>query len=66
MKALKTKLSGRTTLILLAVNWITLIVLTVWFLGEETEMSYKIVGTLLVGFFLQMKFLCDQLKKRTE
>ncbi|UKN00457.1 hypothetical protein K6119_12015 [Paracrocinitomix mangrovi] len=64
MKALKIKFSARTILTLLALNWITLIVLTVFYLGEENDLSYKIVGTLIAAFILQMAFLRDQFKSK--
>lgn len=66
MKTIRTQFAGRKTLFLLAVNWITLIVLSVFFLGEENEQSDKIVGTLIAGSILQLVFLSDQLRKQKE
>jgi hypothetical protein len=64
MKAIKTEFTGRKTLILLVFNWITMIVLTVYFLGEKNDTTMAVVGTLFIGFFLQMSFLCDQFIKK--
>ncbi|MFT5668096.1 MAG: hypothetical protein ACI9DK_002296 [Vicingaceae bacterium] len=67
MKSIKTKFSAKTTLKLLATNWITMIVLTVYFLDEKNATSMAIIGTLLVGFTLQMLFMFNQMKlKRKE
>ena len=66
MKAIRTQFTGRKTLIFLAINWITMIVLTVYFLGEKNPTSMAIVGTLFTGFILQMGFLSDQYKLKKE
>ena len=66
MKAIRTQFTKRRILILLAINWITLIVLTVFFLGEKNGTSMAIIGTLFTGFVLQMGFLSDQFKLKKE
>jgi len=63
MKAIKKQFSKSTILILLSLNWATMIVLTSYFLGETSSMSMAIVGTLATGFILQLGFLSDQLKQ---
>ncbi|NOQ73109.1 MAG: hypothetical protein GQ574_13975 [Crocinitomix sp.] len=62
MKANKMKFSKRTILLFISINWIAMIVLTCYFLGEKNATSMAIVGTLFIGFILQLGFLSDQLK----
>lgn len=66
MKTISAVFSNRKTLILLATNWITMIVLTVYFLGEANDISYKVVGTLILGFILQLSFFADQIKRKSK
>jgi hypothetical protein len=62
MKVKKINFSKPKILILLAINWVTIIFLTCYFLGENNEASMAIMGTLFIGFTLQLGFLSDQLK----
>jgi hypothetical protein len=65
MNTLKKQYSRSTILILLAINWAAMIILTSYFMGEN-ESSKAILWTLIIGFFLQMRFICDQLKRKKQ
>ena len=63
MKSIKKQYSKSTILILLAINWAAMLLLTSYFLGEN-ENSKTVIWTLVIGFTLQMGFISDQLKRK--
>lgn len=60
---MNTKFSNRTIFMLISLGWAILILLVGFFLGAENENKTRVIGTLLIGFVLQLGFLNDQLKK---
>lgn len=64
MENKKLNFTNRKILILLALNWITMIVLTVYFIGECNVTAKQIIGTLFIGFVLQVGFISNQMKRK--
>lgn len=62
MKSIKKQYSKNLIIILLAINWAVMILLTSYFIGEN-EGSKAVIWTLSIGFVLQMGFICNQLKR---
>ena len=62
MKTIKKQYPKNLIMILLAINWAVMILLTSYFMGENGG-SKSVIWTLSIGFVLQMGFICDQLKR---
>ena len=65
MKTIKKKFNRATILMLLAINWIVMILLSNHFINNQ-DLFTPILWTLVIGFMMQLGFLSDQLKGVTK
>lgn len=62
MKTIKTSFSRKGILVLLAINWLAVIMITNCPIAEQASPKSNL-WVLIIAFILQFAFLSDQLKK---